>query len=98
MRIGIIGTGHIGGALTRGFRALGHDVWVANSRGPQSLGDLAAETGAQPATVEDAARTGEVIVVAVPLRAVPELPPEPFSGKVVVDANNYYPQRDGQIA
>lgn len=71
---------------------------MANSRGPESLGDLAAEIGARPATVEDAARSGQVVVVAVPLKAVPDLPPEPFGGKVVVDANNYYPQRDGHIA
>jgi len=97
MRIGIIGSGNIGGTLTRRFRALGHDVSVANSRGPESLGDLAAETGARPTTVEDAARGSEVVVVAVPLRAVPDLLSEPFRGKVVVDANNYYPQRDGNI-
>lgn len=98
MRIGIIGSGNIGGTLTRRFRALGHDVSVANSRGPESLGDLAGETGARAATVEDAARGADVVVVAVPLKAVPDLPPEPFRGKVVVDANNYYPGRDGHIA
>lgn len=98
MRIGVIGSGHIGGALTRRLRALGHEVWVANSRGAESLGDLAAETGARPTTVEDAARNGEVVAVAVPLKAVPDLPAAAFAGKVVVDANNYYPQRDGQIA
>jgi predicted dinucleotide-binding enzyme len=96
MRIGIIGSGHIGGTLTRRFRQLGHDVTVANSRGPQTLGDLADETGATPGTVADAA-AADVVVVAVPLRAVPDLPPV-FDGRVVVDTNNYYPQRDGRIA
>ncbi len=98
VRIGVIGSGHIGGTLTRRLRALGHEVWVANSRGPESLGDLAAETGAHPTTIEEAARDGEAVVVAVPLKAVPDLPAAAFAGKVVVDANNYYPQRDGQIA
>lgn len=96
MNIGIIGSGHIGGTLTRRFRQLGHDVTVANSRGPESLGDLAAETGATPGTVDDAA-AADLVVVAVPLRAVPDLPPV-FAGRTVVDTNNYYPQRDGRIA
>ncbi|RJK96419.1 NADPH-dependent F420 reductase [Vallicoccus soli] len=98
MRIGIIGSGNIGGTLTRRFRGLGHEVVVANSRGPESLRDLAAETGATAGTVEDAARDAALVVVAVPLRAVPDLPAGLFDGLVVVDANNYYPQRDGEIA
>lgn len=98
MRIGIIGSGHIGGTLTRRLRTLGHEVGVANSRGKESLGDLAGETGAHPATVKDAVHNGEIVVVAIPLKAVPDLPGEIFTGKVVVDANNYYPQRDGHIA
>ncbi len=97
MKIGIIGSGHIGGTLTRRFRALGHQVTVANSRGPQTLADLAEETGAVPGTVKDAV-AGDVVVIAVPLRAVPDLPADAFDGKVVIDANNYYPQRDGHIA
>jgi predicted dinucleotide-binding enzyme len=98
MKIGIIGSGHIGGTLTHRLCALGHEVWVANSRGPASLGDLASETGAHPATIEDAARNGDIVVVAVPLKSVPDLPAAAFNGKVVVDANNYYPNRDGDIA
>jgi predicted dinucleotide-binding enzyme len=96
MRIGILGSGHIGGTLTRRFRELGHDVKVANTRGPDSLKDLAAETGARPATQEDAVGDAELVVLAVPLKAVPDLPS--LDGKLVVDANNYYPGRDGQIA
>ena len=97
MEIGIIGSGHIGGTLTRRLRSLGHDVAVANSRGPQSLADLAAETGARAVSVEDAVQGAELVVIAIPLKAVPQLPAALFDGKLVVDANNYYPQRDGDI-
>jgi 8-hydroxy-5-deazaflavin:NADPH oxidoreductase len=94
VRIGIIGSGNIGGTLTRRLSGLGHDVTVANTRGPDSLAGLAAETGATPATPEQAA-AAELVVIAVPLRAVPDLPD--LSGRLVVDANNYYPGRDGRI-
>ncbi|SBT63711.1 hypothetical protein GA0070622_0672 [Micromonospora sediminicola] len=97
MEIGIIGSGHIGGTLTRRLSSLGHDVTVANSRGPESLADLAAETGARAAGLEDAVRGAELVVVAIPLKAVPQLPAALFDGKLVVDANNYYAQRDGEI-
>ncbi|WP_435122908.1 NADPH-dependent F420 reductase [Micromonospora tulbaghiae] len=97
MEIGIIGSGHIGGTLTRRLRSLGHDVAVANSRGPESLADLAAETGARAVSVEDAVQGAELVVIAIPLKAVPQLPAALFDGKLVVDANNYYPQRDGDV-
>ncbi|MFD4209321.1 NADPH-dependent F420 reductase [Micromonospora tulbaghiae] len=97
MEIGIIGSGHIGGTLTRRLRSLGHDVAVANSRGPQSLTDLAAETGARAVSVEEAVQGAELVVIAIPLKAVPQLPAALFDGKLVVDANNYYSQRDGDI-
>ncbi|MET8909443.1 NADPH-dependent F420 reductase [Micromonospora sp. NPDC004551] len=97
MKIGIIGSGHIGGTLTRRLRTLGHDVTVANSRGPQSLTDLAGETGATAGTLEEAVQDAELVVVAIPLKAVPDLPAGPFDGKLVVDADNYYPERDGDI-
>jgi 8-hydroxy-5-deazaflavin:NADPH oxidoreductase len=97
MRIGIIGSGNIGGTLTRRLTALGHQVTVANSRGPETLAELAGETGAVAGTVPDAA-AAELVVLAVPLRAVPDLPAGAFEGRLVVDANNYYPQRDGHIA
>ncbi|MEV4815394.1 NADPH-dependent F420 reductase [Micromonospora tulbaghiae] len=97
MEIGIIGSGHIGGTLTRRLRSLGHDVAVANSRGPESLADLGAETGARAVSVEDAVQGAELVVIAIPLKAVPQLPAALFDGKLVVDANNYYPQRDGDI-
>jgi predicted dinucleotide-binding enzyme len=97
MKIGIIGSGNVGTTLTRGFRSAGHEVIVANSRGPRSLTGLAAETGARAASVEDAIRDGDVVVVAVPMKAVPDLPASAFRGKLVIDATNYFPQRDGRI-
>ncbi|MET7470383.1 NADPH-dependent F420 reductase [Micromonospora sp. NPDC005686] len=97
MEIGIIGSGHIGGTLTRRLRSLGHDVAVANSRGPESLTDLAAETGARAVSVEEAVQGAELVVIAIPLKAVPQLPAALFDGKLVVDADNYYPERDGDI-
>lgn len=102
MRIGIIGAGRIGGTLTRRLTALGHEVCVANSRGPETLADLAAETGAKAVTVREAARSGDVVVVTIPEARVRDLPPDLFEGVpddvVVVDTGNYYPrQRDGRI-
>ena len=102
MKIGIIGTGNIGGTLTRRFRAVGHDVNVANSRGPASLAGLALETGAHAASVEEVARGKDVVVVAIPLKQVEGLPPSLFAKApakmVVIDTNNYYPQqRDGRL-
>lgn len=101
MKIGIIGAGHIGGTLTRRFRALGHDVSVANSRGPETLQSLATETGAHAVSVQDAARGKDLIVVTIPVKAVPELPKNLLAdappSTVVVDTGNYYVQRDGRI-
>ncbi len=102
MRIGIIGAGQIGGTLARRFAALGHDVSIANSRGPETLAALAKETGARPVTVQEAARGGEVVIVTIPVKNVPSLPATLFDGVpadvVVVDTGNYYPQqRDGRI-
>ncbi|MFN3653185.1 MAG: NADPH-dependent F420 reductase [Armatimonadota bacterium] len=100
MEIGIIGSGQIGSTLARQLTALGHRVLVANSRGPDSLAALAAETGATAATVEQAARAHDVVIVAIPEKAVPELPRDLFTttSAVVVDTGNYYPSRDGRIA
>src|SRR3954454_9789313 len=102
MHIGIIGAGNIGGTLTRRFSQLGHTVTVANSRGPDTLSDLARETGATAATVRDAARGQDVVIVTIPQIKVPDLPDNLFEGVppevVVVDTGNYYPQqRDGRI-
>lgn len=102
MKIGIIGAGNIGATLTRRLRAVGHDVSVANSRGPDSLKELAQETGARAVAVRDAARGNEVVIVTIPEKNIPDLPDDLFAGVpdtvVVVDTGNYYPhQRDGRI-
>ncbi|MFJ6724891.1 NADPH-dependent F420 reductase [Streptomyces sp. NPDC091281] len=102
MKIGIIGAGNIGGNLTRRLAALGHEVAVANSRGPQTLAELAAETGATPVEATEAAKGAEVVVVTVPFKAVPGLPDGILDGAAegaaVIDTNNYYPrERDGRI-
>jgi predicted dinucleotide-binding enzyme len=102
MKIGIIGAGNIGGTLTRRFRAVGHDVAVANSRGPDSLRELARETGATAVTVLEAAHGRDVVIVTIPEKNIPDLPKDLFAGVpddvVVVDTGNYYPrQRDGRI-
>jgi predicted dinucleotide-binding enzyme len=102
MKIGIIGAGQIGGTLTRRLTKLGHEVSVANSRGPDSLADLARESGAKAVTVEQAVKDKDLIVVTIPQKAIPGLPRGLFAkvGKetAVVDTGNYYPrQRDGRI-
>jgi 8-hydroxy-5-deazaflavin:NADPH oxidoreductase len=102
LKIGIIGAGNIGAALTRHFTRLGHEVAVANSRGPASLAGLAKETGAQAVTVAEAARGRDLVVVTIPEGKVPKLPPDLFkkapANLIVVDTGNYYPrQRDGRI-
>jgi len=100
MRIGLIGAGHIGGTLARKFVEAGHQVAVSNSRGPETLVDLVQALGdnAKTATPEEAAAFGDVVVVSVPLKAIRDVPVAPLAGKVVIDTNNYYAQRDGQIA
>jgi hypothetical protein len=102
LRIGIIGAGQIGGTLTRRLRALGHDVFVSNARGPDSLTELARETGAHAVSVREAARAGQIVIVAIPEAAAAKLPAGLFEGvspdTVVIDTGNYYPrQRDGRI-
>lgn len=97
---GIIGSGHIGSQVARALVGLGEHVVIANSRGPESLTELIDELGplARAATAEDAAAAGEVVVVTVPLRAYREIPVAPLAGKIVIDTNNYYWERDGHIA
>lgn len=102
MKIGIIGAGQIGGTLTRRLTALGHEVSVANSRGPETLTDLAEETGARAATATDAVRGAELVIVAIPEANVRDLPEDLFAEAeddvIVVDTGNYYPrERDGRI-
>ena len=98
--IGLIGSGHIGSTVARLAVDAGHDVVLSNSRGPETLTDLVDELGphARAATAAEAAAAGDIVVVTVPLKAYREVPVEPLRGKVVIDTNNYYPQRDGHIA
>ena len=102
MRIGIIGAGAIGGTLARHLSKRGHQVSIANSRGPESLATLAAEIGATPVSVVDAANTGEIVIISIPTKAVADLPLDLFanvpSSVVVIDTGNYHPElRDGRI-
>jgi 8-hydroxy-5-deazaflavin:NADPH oxidoreductase len=98
--VGLIGSGNIGGTVARLATAAGYQVVLSNSRGPETLTDLAAELGplARAGTTEEAAAAGDLVVVSIPLRAYRSVPAEPLAGKVVMDTNNYYPQRDGNIA
>jgi predicted dinucleotide-binding enzyme len=92
----------IGGTLARRLGQLGHQIAIANSRGPETLRDIASEVGATAVTALDAARSGDVVVITIPERAVPDLPRDLFTGVsadvVVIDTGNYYPTRDGRIA
>ena len=103
MDIGIIGAGHIGGSLTRRLAALGHAVRVSNSRAPETLADLAAETGATPVWARDAATDADVVIVSIPQKNVVDLAQGIVAGAKpgapVIETNNYYPrERDGLIA
>jgi predicted dinucleotide-binding enzyme len=95
----LIGAGNIGSQVTRAAIASGYDVVISNSRGPETLTDLVSELGprARASTTEEAAAAGDLAVVSIPLRAIGDVPVEPLVGKAVIDANNYYPRRDGII-
>ena len=97
--IGLIGAGHIGSQVARLAVAHGYNVVISNSRGPETLADLVAELGptARAGTPVEAATAGDIVVVTVPLKNYRSAPVEPLRGKVVIDTNNYYPQRDGHI-
>jgi len=98
MRIGIIGSGNIGATLAERLVGAGHDVVLANSRGPETLAPLVQRLGggASAATAEDAAAAGDMVIVSIPFGRYAQLPAAPLAGKVVVDSNNYYPSRDGR--
>jgi 8-hydroxy-5-deazaflavin:NADPH oxidoreductase len=97
--IGLIGAGHIGSQIARLAVAHGYSVVISNSRGPETLAPLVAELGpnARAATPTEAAQAGDIVVVTVPLKNYRQVPVAPLAGKVVIDTNNYYPQRDGHI-
>lgn len=97
--IGLIGAGHIGSQLARLAVKNGYQVVISNSRGPESLATLVAELGpkARAATADEAAKAGDIVVVTVPLKNYRQVPVAPLAGKIVIDTNNYYPDRDGRI-
>ncbi|WP_318566977.1 NADPH-dependent F420 reductase [Salinigranum marinum] len=99
MQIGIIGSGNIGSTAAQLFVDAGHNIVISNSRGPESLSDLVAELGpnVRAGTVNEAASFGDVVLEAIPFGAYETLPVDDLSGKIVVSAANYYPQRDGEI-
>ena len=97
--IGLIGAGQIGSQIARLAVSHGFHVVISNSRGPETLAALVAELGpnARAGTAADAAEAGDIVVVTVPLKNYRDVPVEPLEGKIVIDTNNYYPQRDGHI-
>jgi 8-hydroxy-5-deazaflavin:NADPH oxidoreductase len=102
MKIGIIGASNIGSALALHFRRLGHTVQIANSRGPETLSQIARKTGATPADISETARGVDLLVISIPMKSVPSLPrnllPDLPSSSPIIDTGNYYPLRDGVIA
>ncbi len=98
--IGLIGSGNIGSTVATLAIAAGYDVVLSNSRGPETLADLVAELGprASAGTALQAAERGDIVVVTIPLKNYRDVPVAPLAGKIVIDTNNYYPQRDGNIA
>ena len=99
MKIGIIGAGNIGSTAAKLLVEAGHEVAISNSRGPETLSELVEEIGgdARAVTIEEAADFGEVVLEAIPFGRYEELPADRLAGKIVVDASNYYPGRDGEI-
>ena len=97
--IGLVGSGEIGSSVARAALDHGYEVVISNSRGPESLTGLVGDLGpqARAGTTADAVRAGDLVLVAIPLKNIFDLDPAPFTGKIVIDADNYYPQRDGQI-
>ena len=97
--IGLIGAGRIGSQIARLAVASGYNVVTSNSRGPETLSGLVADLGpnARAATALEAAQSGDIVVVTIPLKNFRAVPVEPLAGKIVIDTDNYYPGRDGHI-
>ncbi len=98
MKIGIVGAGFIGRAVAGLATKAGHEVMISNSRDPRTLGSTVIALRCKAGSAEQAATFGDIVVIAIPFHAIGDLPPDPFAGKPVLDANNYYPERDGRIA
>jgi predicted dinucleotide-binding enzyme len=100
MKIGVIGAGHIGANAAKLFAAAGHEAVISNSRGPETLKDLAGGLGenVRAVTAAEAAEFGDVVFVSIPFGKYKDLPAEKLDGKLVIDSNNYYPDRDGHYA
>lgn len=98
MKIGIIGAGFVGRAIAKLAIQAGHQVMLSNSRGPQTLFSLKPMIGCEIGTATEAALYGDIVVIAVPLTAIGQLPAAELAGKPLIDAVNYYPERDGQVA
>ena len=101
MKIGIIGAGNIGSVLALHFRRLRHTVVIANSRGPETLPQIAQKTGAIPVDISETARGVDLLVIAIPMKSLPLFPRNLLSDlpsfSPIVDTGNYYPLRDGVI-
>ncbi len=101
MQIGIIGAGNIGSVLAGHFRKLQHTVLIANSRGPETLSQVARATGAVPVAISDVAKGVDLLVITIPMKSVPALPKDVLFGlpatSPIIDTGNYYPLRDGKI-
>src|SRR5882762_5445142 len=101
MNIGIIGTGQIGEVIIRKLTGVGYPVKMANSRGPESLKDLAADTGAIPVSVEEVVQDVDILFLVLPQKAFPVLPKgllnKAKKETIVIDVGNYYSWRDGRI-
>jgi len=98
MKIGIIGAGFVGRAIAKLAIQAGHQVMLSNSRGPQTLFSLRPMIGCEIGTATEAAMYGDIVVIAVPLTAIGQMLVADLAGKPVIDAVNYYPERDGQVA
>jgi predicted dinucleotide-binding enzyme len=98
MNIGIVGAGHIGQAIATIAGRTGYRAMLSNARGPETISDVAAALGSEAGTVAEAVVFGDLVAIAIPLKACPTLPVALFDGKIVMDTGNYYPHRDGQIA
>ena len=100
MKIGIIGAGNIGANAARLFVQSGNKVAISNSRGPETLQNLVKELGdrAKAVTVQEATKFGEIVFISIPFGKYKELPADAFVGKIVIDSNNYYPERDGNFS